>query len=241
MNELLQSPKDISQSCIFDFPDRPERPVPPIDPNNPPNPPLEYPYEPILDWPPPPGQDPIPGSNPHPIPISNPATVQGRALLFKLIPSNPDFGYGNTTFIEAMHSFARYAYFTYAFSPESYAIIGRSSPSESDETGTIFIQWNFLNLHDDISGILSVYNPHEVLINFNLQFSVYNFHGTIDEVRPDSTQPFGFWRVNAIDSIRHYFHSFTFPAGPHGGVASINFANFYYHHLTGVTDFTWLV
>jgi hypothetical protein len=72
MNELSQGPKDTSQSCIFDFPDRPGRPVPPIDPDNPPNPPLEYPYEPVLDWPPyppvdpVPGQDPIPGSNPHP-------------------------------------------------------------------------------------------------------------------------------------------------------------------------------
>jgi hypothetical protein len=81
MNELSQAPKDTSQSCIFDFPDRPVRPVPPIDPDNPPNPPTDYPYEPILDWPPEPpvdpipGEDPIPGSNPHPYPSGSLHTI----------------------------------------------------------------------------------------------------------------------------------------------------------------------
>lgn len=101
MNELSQAPKDTSQSCIFDFPDRPDRPDSPVDGNGP--------YDPLDDWPqvpvdpPVPGVDPIPGSDPHPYPASpfpptSPTVTFNDAISYEpdlgsLFYTDPPFGY----------------------------------------------------------------------------------------------------------------------------------------------------
>lgn len=109
MNELLQAPKDTSQSCIFDFPDRPGRPVPPVDPDNPPWPPTDYPYEPVLDWPPSPpvgppvpGVDPIPGSNPHPYDVPE-VFNEIFPFYYKGEDADPQYGGGTGLFLSSDH------------------------------------------------------------------------------------------------------------------------------------------
>lgn len=241
--------KDTSQSCIFDFPDRPDRPVPPIDPSN------EYPYEPILDWPPflpinpTPGQDPIPGSDPHPRPVSNPGSVEADAILFKLIPDNLTLGYVLVFLPFQMQPYQSYEYEKIVGGAGAVVsdngIYGSSSPTEENLTDTtVFALWNLKGLTADVTGQFKVYNPRNVLINLHLEFTTYKFHGAIVESRPDPMQPWGFWTVGGIDSKRRYYHDFVFPAGdypPGAPTATMIFAEFTYHHATGIVDFTWLV
>lgn len=47
--QFLKEDKDVSKSCVFDFPDRPIDSLPPDYP--PPGNPVDYPYNPIDDWP----------------------------------------------------------------------------------------------------------------------------------------------------------------------------------------------
>lgn len=67
--QLLKEDKDVSRSCVFDFPDRPVDSLPPNLPA--PGGPPDYPWNPTFDWPfifP----KPVPGSDPYPTP---PGTV----------------------------------------------------------------------------------------------------------------------------------------------------------------------
>lgn len=247
MNDLLDTGKDTSRSCVFDFPDRPVDSLPPDHPVGPP--PDLYPYDPVDDWPPP--VLPVPGSDPHPTPgpVANPSIVDGDVILFKLIPvtlpDSDEFAHGFGILPLNSSPFAAYSYETALGAGASLAtdaIFGAGSPDYNNITdATVFVLWYLKRLTGDYTGQLKVYNPHEGLINFHLEFSAYKFHGAVTENRPNPVKRYGFWDVSAVDSVREFYHDFTFPAGPYPPSATLIFANFTYHQATGKTNFTWLI
>lgn len=97
--DLGRAVKDMSKSCVFDFPDRP---IDSFPPNFPPGiPPVLYPYDPKDDWPPiPPEIIPTPGIDPHPNPtdippMAPPATaIDSRAFYVEDEEHVSDWGAG---------------------------------------------------------------------------------------------------------------------------------------------------